>query len=156
MFDLKQLRAVGAMVAKQAREKAAAEPEAANDIIDMSPLLAPWKAGTAEKPVEHKLGDIVAYADMPWHCLVAHTHRGEPDWEPNGLTALWAQYHGRDAAHALPFRSEGHNPYNEGHWMLWTDGWRYRSTMNTNTWSPVDYPSGWAGPFDSEGNKVIV
>lgn len=153
MFDLNKLRAIGAMVARQAREKAAADPEAANDIIDMSPLLAPWRAGTADKPIEHTMGEVCTHADLPWYCKSPHMHRGEPGWEPDGETALWALYHGRDAAHALPFKAEGHNPYNVGHWMIW-NGFCYRSNMPNNTWTPEGYPSGWDGPFDAAGNLI--
>lgn len=116
MFDLNKLRAIGAMVAKQAREKAAADPEAANDIIDMSPLLKEWKPGTMDKPVTYERLDVRTYDNLPWWCVTAHTHHGEEGWEPGSASALWAQYHGRDAAHALPFKAEGHNPYNAGHW----------------------------------------
>ena len=156
MFDLNKLRAVGAMVARQAQEKAAADPEAANDIIDMSPLLRAWKPGTMDKPITHTLGEVCTYADLPWHCITAHTHRGEADWEPDGENALWALYHGRDAAHALPFKAEGHNPYNVGHWMIWTNGLRYRSNMDGNVFTPDSYPISWDGPFDEDGNEVIA
>lgn len=154
MFDLDKLRAVGAMVARQAREKASADPEAANDIIDMSPLLKAWKPGTMDKPIVHAFGDVVTFVGLPWHCTSAHTHRGEADWEPDAGTALWALYHGRDAAHALPFQAEGHNPYNSGHWMIWTNGLRYRSNMNGNVYTPESYPISWDGPFDAEGNLM--
>lgn len=118
MFDLNQMRAIGKMMAKQAQEKAAADPEAANEIIDMSPLLKAWKPGTMDKPVKYDLHDVRIYEGLPWWCVTAHTHYGEPGWEPGENTALWAQYHGRDADHALPFKAEGHNPYNAGHWCL--------------------------------------
>ena len=154
MFDLDKLRAVGAMVARQAREKAAADPEAANDIIDMSPLLAPWRAGTADKPVEHPFAEVVTHGGLPWYCISPHTHRGEPDWEPDGGNALWAVYHGRDAAHALPYKAEGHNPYDTGHWMIWTNGLRYRSNMDGNVFTPESYPISWDGPFDADGNLI--
>lgn len=153
MFDLNKLRAVGAMVARQAQEKAAADPEAANDIIDMSPLLKAWRPGTMDKPIAHALGEVVTFVGLPWHCTSVHTHRGEEDWEPDAGTALWALYHGRDAAHALPFKAEGHNPYNVGHWMVWK-GFCFCSKIANNTWTPEEYPSGWDGPFDAEGNLM--
>ena len=146
------MRALGRMMRMVAQSTApSAEP---NDVIDIAPLLAPWRAGTAEHPIEHAFGSVTSYADMPWHCTTAHTHRGETEWEPNGNTALWAQYHGRDAAHALPFRAESHNPYNTDHWMIWTDGYRYCSNMTSNVWTPDTYPQGWDGPFDKDGNLI--
>ena len=137
MFDLKKLHAIGVMVAKQAREKAKADPEAANDIIDMSPLLEPWK----EK--EWKFNDVCVFNGIPFWCMTPHDSTGNPLWSPAYETALWAQYHGRDAEHALPFKAEGHNPYHYGHWMIWTDGTRYKSIMENNVWTPETYPSGW-------------
>lgn len=154
MFDLNRMRAIGAATARLAREKAAADPEAANDIIAMAPLLTPWRAGTMDKPVEHAMDDVVTHGGLPWYCKNPHTHRGETSWEPGGGNSLWAVYHGRDAAHALPYLAEGHNPYNTGHWMIWTDGYRYRSNTEGNVYTPVSYPISWDGPFDQNGNPV--
>ena len=148
MFDLKQLRAVGAMVAKQARAKAEENHEAANDIIDMAPLLKPWKEGVWAR------NDVCVYEGLPYWCMQAHDSTGNPMWSPAYDTALFALYHGRDAAHALPFKAEGHNPYNKGHWMIWTDGYRYCSNMENNVWTPEGYPQGWDGPFDENGKEV--
>lgn len=148
MFDLEKLRAVGAMVARQAREKAAADYEAANDIIDMSPLLKPWQEGV------WKQHDVCVLFGLPYWCMMGHDSTGNPLWSPAHDTALWALYHGRDAAHALPFKAEGHNPYNTGHWMIWEDGFRYRSNMEGNVWTPEGYPEGWDGPFFADGTPV--
>lgn len=142
MFDLNKLRAVGAMVAKQAQEKAAADPSAANDIIDMSPLLKEWTPGTMDKPVMYSKNDVRTYNGLPWWCMTAHTHSGEPGWEPDGGTALWAQFHGRDAAHALPFKAEGHNPYMTGHWCT-EDGRPYECIADGTVWSPSMRPQNW-------------
>ena len=37
----------------------------------------------------------------------------------------------------------GHDAYNIGDRITWTDGKVYESTMNGNVWTPVDYPAGW-------------
>lgn len=149
MFDLAKLRAVGAMVARQAREKAASDYKAANDIIDMSPLLKPWQEGV------WAAHDVCVYEGLPYWCMMAHDSSGDTTWSPAYDTALWALYHGRDAAHALPFKAEGHNPYNTGHWMIW-NGYRYRSNMDGNVFTPDSYPISWDGPFDADGNEVIA
>lgn len=148
MFDLKKLHAIGAMVAKQAREKAKADHEAANDIIDMAPLLKEWKMRKWEK------NDVCVCQELPYWCMQAHDSTDNPTWSPAYDTALWALYHGRDAAHALPYKAEGHNPYHKGHWMIYTDGYRYRSEMENNTFTPESYPNGWDGPFDENGEAV--
>lgn len=142
MFDLKALRAAGAMLARQAQEKAAADPAAANDIIDMYPLLKKWTPGTMEKPVEHAAGEVRVYEDMPWQCIIGHAHHGESGWEPGGNSALWALYHGRDAGHALPFKAEGHNPYMIGHWCT-EEGKAYRCIADNTVWPPSVLAGSW-------------
>lgn len=148
MFDIEKLRAMGAMIARQAREKAAANYENANEIIDMSPLLEPWK----EKywPTHA----VCVSGGMPYWCVTEHDSTGIPNWSPAYDTALWALYHGRDAGHALPFKAEGHNPYNTSHWMVWTDGYRYRSNTEGVVHSPAERPEAWDGPFDKNGNLI--
>lgn len=142
MFDLNQMRAIGKMMAKQAQEKAAADYEAANDIIDMSPLLKAWKPGTMDKSVTFARGDVRVYDNLPWWCVTGHTHHGEPGWEPGSTSALWAQYHGRDAEHALPFVAEGHNPYNADHYCT-EDGKVYRSKRDGVVHAPSVLPYAW-------------
>ena len=142
MFNLDKLRAVGKMVARQAQEKAAADPAAANDIIDMSPLLKEWTPGTMSNPVQYNLNDVRVYDGLPWWCMTRHTHSGEPGWEPDGNTALWAVYHGRDAAHALPFKAEGHNPYMIGHWCT-EAGKAYECIADNTVWSPSVMSANW-------------
>lgn len=142
MFDLEKMRAIGKMMAKQAQEKAAADPEAANDIIDMSPLLKAWKPGTMGKPVTFARGDVRVYDNLPWWCVTGHTHHGEEGWQPGSTSALWAQYHGRDADHALPFKAEGHNPYNIGHWCRYKDV-AYECLQDGVVYDPEVLPSAW-------------
>lgn len=142
MFNFEKLRAIGAMVARQAQEKAAADPEAANEIIDMSPLLKAWKPGTMDKPVTYSRNDVRVFDSLPWWCVTAHTHHGEEGWEPGSISALWAQYHGKDAAHALPFKAEGHNPYNTGHWCSYKDV-AYECLQDGVVYDPEVLPSAW-------------
>lgn len=142
MFDLSKFNAIGAMMARQAREKAAADYEAADIIIDMAPLLREWKEGKWEAH------DVCVYDSLPYWCVIGHDSTGTLNWSPADDTALWALYHGRDAAHALPFKAEGHNPYHKGHWAL-LDGICYESIVDNNVWSPADYPAGWRKEGDS-------
>lgn len=141
-LDLNKLRAIGAMVARQAQGKAAADHEAANEIIDMAPLLKAWKPGTMEKPVTYNRFDVRTHDNLPWWCVTAHTHHGEEGWEPGSTSALWAQYHGRDAAHALPFAAEGHNPYMTGHWCT-ENGKAYRCNRDNVVYAPSVLPDAW-------------
>ena len=142
MFNFDKLRAIGAMVARQAQEKAAENYEAANDIIDMSPLLKEWKPGTMEKPVTFARGDVRVHDNLPWWCVTAHTHHGEEGWQPGSASALWALYHGRDAAHALPFKAEGHNPYMTDHYCT-EGGEAYRCKRDNVVHAPSILPDAW-------------
>lgn len=148
MFDNKLMKAIGAIIAKQARSVAAENHEAANDIIDLAPLLKPWAEGKWEK------NDVCTHDGLPYWCMQAHDSTRNPTWSPAYDTALFALYHGRDALHAMPFKAEGHNPYNKGHWMIWTDGYRYCSNTDGNVHTPISYPISWDGPFDENGDPV--
>ena len=62
--------------------------------------------------------------------------------EPEELPAQWGFKWSTDPAKALPFVPMSTSPYMIGDCC--TDcGKTYRSTMDNNVWSPVDYPAGW-------------
>ena len=145
MLDTNTMRAVGMMVARMARGRAVESDVAANEIIDLAPLLEPWHAGTSESPASYAAGDVRTYAGQPWKCAQAHTHRGEPGWEPGTAASLWAAYHATDAAHALPWQAPtgAHDAYNVGEWMIWTDGKPYRCAQNATVWGPDEMPGAW-------------
>ena len=62
--------------------------------------------------------------------------------EPEELPAQWRFKWSTDPAKALPFVSMATSPYNTGDCCTW-ESVVYRSTIDNNTWSPVDYPTGW-------------
>ena len=105
----------------------------------------PVRTGTSESPASYAAGDVRTYAGQPWKCAQAHTHRGEPGWEPGTAASLWANYHAMDAAHALPWITPtgAHDAYQTGEWMIWTDGNTYRCTQNATVWGPDELPSAW-------------
>lgn len=144
MLNTKIMKAVGALIARQARAIVAQPQTTANEVIDLEPLLAPWKPGTAENPITYKKGDIRTYNDVAWKCVQEHTHHGEPGWEPGIAASLWAPYHGTDAAHALPWTQPtgAHDMYQIGQFMIWTDGKFYECIQATN-FSPEEYPQAW-------------
>lgn len=142
MLDTNTMRAIGRLIARQARKQA---PEAAaNDVIDLGPLLAPWKAGTMDSPVAYAAGDVRTYNGQPWKCVQAHTHHGESGWEPGVAASLWANYHATDAAHALPWvqPTGAHDMYKPGEYMIWMDGEAYRCLSDT-AYSPEEYSQAW-------------
>lgn len=62
--------------------------------------------------------------------------------EPEELPAQWGFKWSTDPAKALPFVAISTSPYMMGDCCS-VDGAVYRSAMDNNVWSPVDYPSGW-------------
>lgn len=62
--------------------------------------------------------------------------------EPEELPAQWGFKWSTDPEKALPFLASATSPYNKGDCC--TDGGRvFRSTMDSNVWSPTAYPQGW-------------
>lgn len=134
MLDAGIMHALGVMVARIARERATTAD--ANDVIDTTPLLREWHPGA------YRTGDVVTWEGLPVWCVQAHDSTATPDWTPAAVPALWAHYHGRDAAHALPFSAEGHNPYMNGHYC--TDGGKaYRCKQDNTVHAPSVLPSAW-------------
>ena len=138
MLDLKQMRAIGMMVARQAQEKAKQPDVAANEIIDMAPLLKEWKQG------KHEAGEVVVYNGYPYKCVQSHDSTYDASWNPEDAPALFAPYHATDKAHALPYvRPTGaHDAYKRGEWMLW-DGKAYECQQDGTIYDPTVLPSAW-------------
>ena len=62
--------------------------------------------------------------------------------EPEELPAQWGFAWSTDPGKALPFLASATSPYNKGDCC--TDGGKvWRSTMDSNVWSPTAYPQGW-------------
>lgn len=62
--------------------------------------------------------------------------------EPEELTAQWGFYWSKNPEDALPFVSIATSPYMTGDCCTYEEG-IYRSTIDNNTWSPIDYAQGW-------------
>lgn len=143
MLNAETMRAIGKLIAKQAREKAMNPEIQSNEVIDLGPLLIEWSQGTIQKPITYKVGDVRYYNGMPWKCVQSHTHHGQPNWQP-GKVSMWAPYHGTDAQHALPWAKPtgAHDMYQIGQFMIWTDGEIYECIQATN-FSPEEYSQAW-------------
>lgn len=137
--DTTTMRAIGMLMARQARALAEKEATPANDVIDLCPLLRAWK------PDVHAAGDVVAYEGAPYRCAQAHDSTATPDWTPESTPALWSPYHATDAAHALPYRAPtgAQDAYLRDEWMRWTDGQAYRCTAVSTVWGPDVRPEDW-------------
>lgn len=62
--------------------------------------------------------------------------------EPEELPAQWGFQWSKNPADALPFVSLATSPYMTGDCCT-DDGKTWRSTIDTNTWRPSEYPQGW-------------
>lgn len=143
MLNAETMRAIGKLIAKQAREKAMNPEIQSNEVIDLGPLLMEWSQGTIQKPITYNVGDIRYYNEMPWKCVQSHTHHGQPNWQP-GKVSMWGAYHATDAEHALPWTKPtgAHDMYQIGQFMIWTDGEIYECIQATN-FSPEEYSQAW-------------
>lgn len=139
MLNTDMLRAIGMLVARQAREKAALDTTTANEVIGMTALLKPWAEGT------QTAGEVVTYNGQPYKVVQTHDSTGNPAWNPADTPALFAPYHATDRAHALPWAAPtgAHDAYMAGEWMIWTDGKAYRCTMDATTYGPDVLPDNW-------------
>ena len=144
MLNKDVMRAVGLMLARQARNRVMESDVEANEIIDLAPLLEEWKAGTVENPITYTQGHAYTYQGAPWNCAQTHTHHGETGWEPGVASSLWSPYHAQDASHVLPWvqPTGAHDMYHQGECMVWTDGNVYQCQMDT-AYSPAEYPQAW-------------
>jgi len=62
--------------------------------------------------------------------------------QPEELPAQWGFYWSQNPDEALPFAAISTSPYMTGDCCM-IDDKVYRSTIDNNIWSPVDYPQGW-------------
>ena len=135
--DLQRFVAAGRMMAKLAVEKAKTATTA-DEVIEAGPLLPAWKKG------EYEVGDVRTSNRQPWRCVMAHDSTKQEGWGPGEASALWAPYHARTEASALPWVQPygSHDMYREGEYMIWTDENTYRCKMDT-VYTPVEYPDAW-------------
>ena len=75
---------------------------------------------------------MLSTSQYPHHAFAQHVSN----------PAQWGFKWSQNAEHALPFVAISTSPYMKGDCC--TDGdVVYRSTIDNNTWKPVDYPQGW-------------
>lgn len=137
------LRALGRVMARYAQDKVGDFD--ANATIEAAPLLKVWVAGTMENPVMYTVGDVRTYENQPWKCAQSHTHHGEAGWDPIASRNLWSPYHSQKREYALPYvqPTAAHDSYQNGEWMIWTDGNYYECIGNAVVHAPDVYPQGW-------------
>lgn len=68
MLDAKTMRAIGGLLARQARARAVEADVQADEVISLGPLLEEWQAGTAEEPVTYAAGVVRVRKGIPYRC----------------------------------------------------------------------------------------
>ena len=127
------------MIPRLANNRAKETDTTPNEIIDLSPLLYRWAEGI------FNAGDIRTYNNYPYRCVQSHDSTGIPNWNPEEAKSLWANYHGTDKVHALPYVAPigAHDAYQKNEYMIFTDGFTYRCIVDGNVYDPEIFPTGW-------------
>lgn len=123
----------------------AAGERSGTDVIACEELLPEWTKIGPKGDGSHEIGEPCLHAGQSWRCCQAHNTNNNPDIEPGKNPAQWAPYHTTDPTKAKAFvqPTGAHDAYLKGEVCLWTDGKVYRSTINSNAYSPADYAQGW-------------
>lgn len=108
------------------------EPAAINDATE---AIYEWKPGI------YALNDVRRYQGIPYRCIQAHDSTNSPNQEPFPQPSLWLEYHGTDKASARNWNTQA--PYEQGEWVIWTDGKFYECLINNTTSSPAESAFAW-------------
>ena len=73
---------------------------------------------------------------------VIQPHISQEDWLPNELPAMYLNLMPENVIPEWVQPTGSHDAYNIGDKAIY-EGEVYESLINGNTWSPVDYPTGW-------------
>lgn len=78
-----------------------------------------------------------------YKCIQAHT--SQESWAPGLAPSLWGPYHSKSARLALPYvePSGAHDAYQEGEYMIWTNGKIYRCKQDGTAWGPDVVAASW-------------
>lgn len=94
---------------------------------------------------QHEVGEVATHPETgyPKECIMAYDGTVQQDWTIDTPT-LWKPWHSRKPECALPYEAPtgAHDMYKAGEYMIWTDGYTYRSQQDTN-FSPEEYAQAW-------------
>ena len=140
-FVLGTLRSVGTAKAKELQEMA---PDMdGTELYEAGDYAPDFQAAKAAKNMlERPAGFVCRSSSGRMVKLLQPYDSTTYTGEPEELPAQWGFYWSKDPAKALPFVSIATSPYMTGDCC--TDaGKTWRSTIDTNTWRPSEYPQGW-------------
>ena len=103
--------------------------------LEVPALFRRWTAGEAVV-----LNDIRQYNGVLYKVVQAHTTQA--DWTPDLTPALWKVVQPEGVIPDWVQPTGAHDAYNIGDKVKF-NGNTYESLINSNTYSPTDYPAGW-------------
>lgn len=118
-------------------EKASASlPDA--DAIEAAELFPAWAVGVA-----YSVGERVQYDGKLYKVVQAHT--SQADWTPDKTPALFAEVAAPGEIPVWKQPTGAQDAYNKGNkvWYPDVNTTVYESVIDSNVWSPNDYPQGW-------------
>lgn len=118
-------------------EKASASlPDA--DAIEAAELFPAWAVGVA-----YSVGERAQYDGKLYKVVQAHT--SQADWTPDKTPALFAEVAAPGEIPVWKQPTGAQDAYNEGDkvWYPDVNTTVYESVIDSNVWSPNDYPQGW-------------
>ncbi len=106
-----------------------------DELLDMIDLYEPYEIGK-----DYKVDDIFKYEGKLYKVIQEHT--SQEGWIPSELPALYLSMMPENIIPEWVQPTGIHDAYNIGDKVIY-EGQVYESTIDNNTWSPIDYPQGW-------------
>lgn len=109
-----------------------------DDAIEVAELFPAWTAGTA-----YSVDQRIRYGDKLYRCVQAHT--SQTDWKPDSAPALWTEVAKPGEIPVWKQPTGAQDAYAKGDkvWFPDVNTTVYESIIDSNVWSPTDYPQGW-------------
>lgn len=109
-----------------------------DDAIEAAELFPAWAVGTA-----YAVDQRIRYGDKLYRCVQAHT--SQADWKPDSTPALWTEVTKPGEIPVWKQPTGAQDAYAKGNkvWFPDVNTTVYESVIDSNVWSPTDYPQGW-------------
>lgn len=110
-----------------------------DDAIEAPELFPAWSVGVA-----YAVDDRIRFNDKLYKVVQAHT--SQADWEPDKTPALYTEVAKPGEIPVWKKPTGAQDAYNKGDKVHYPgkDDPVYTSTIDSNVWSPDEYPQGWA------------
>lgn len=108
------------------------------DALEAVELFPAWTVGKA-----YAADERIRYGEKLYRCVQAHT--SQADWTPDATPALWTEVAKPGEIPVWKQPTGAQDAYNKGDrvWYPTKDTTVYESAIDSNVWSPADYPQGW-------------